>query len=83
MQMHPGAELPSETIRRLVILGYITAVAMPLIGFVLGIVIATRPRKADSKHGVWIVIVSIIALAIWIVVFTSGVLTSSSNDLTY
>lgn len=56
---------------------------MPLIGLVLGVVVATRKGTPDSRHGIWIVVVSVIALAIWVVVFASGILTSPSNDLTY
>lgn len=64
-------------------LGYITAVAMPLVGLIVGIVVATRHGRADSKHGLRIIALSIVASVVWILVFTSGVLTSSSNDLTY
>ena len=73
----------SESARRLVVLGYITAVAMPLIGFILGIVVATRPVKAHSKHGVWIIVVSIVASVLWILVLASGVLAVTNTDLNY
>lgn len=71
----------SDSARRLVVLGYITAVAMPLIGLIVGIVIAIRPTKAHSRHGVWIIGLSIIASVGWLAVFASGALTASSNDL--
>ena len=77
------ANVRSDSARRLVVLGYITAVAMPLIGFILGIVVATRPGKPNSKHGAWIIVLSIIASIVWILVFRSGVLTATSNDLSY
>jgi len=73
----------SERAHRLVVLGYITAVALPLIGLVLGIFIATRPTKAISKHGFWIIVVSILALIAWVLVFTSGLLTETNSDLAY
>ena len=72
----------SESLRRLVVLGYITAVAIPPIGFILGIVIAVR-RRAASKHGVAIVTVSIVAAVIWVLLLSSGVLTSTSSDTSY
>jgi hypothetical protein len=75
------ATVRSDSPDRLVVLGYITAVAMPLIGLVLGIVVATRPGKANSKHGALIIGLSIIGSIVWFLVFTSGVLTDSSNDL--
>jgi hypothetical protein len=75
------AKARSDSDYRLVVLGYITAVAMPLIGFILGIVVATRPNKANSKHGAWIIGLSIVGSILWLVVFKSGVLTSTTNDL--
>lgn len=68
---------------RLVVLGYITAFTLPLLGLLLGIVVVTRPDRARSKHGRWIIAISIVASVIWGVVFASGVLTSSSNDMGY
>jgi hypothetical protein len=76
-----AAKARSESDYRLVVLGYITAVAMPLIGLTLGIVVTTRPNKANSKHGAWIIGLSIIGSILWLVVFNSGVLTSTTNDL--
>jgi thiol:disulfide interchange protein len=65
------------------VLGYITAFALPLLGLVLGIVVATRPAKATARHGRWIIGISIIASVIWALVFVSGVLTSTTNDMGY
>jgi hypothetical protein len=78
-----ASKAKSESIRRLVVLGYITAVAMPVIGVILGIVVATRPIKAYSKHGVWIIVVSVLASVVWIVVLASGVFAVTNNDLSY
>lgn len=72
----------SDNLRRLIVLGYITAVAIPPIGFILGIVIAVRRRTA-YKHGVAIVAVSIVAAVIWVLLLSSGVLTSTSSDNSY
>lgn len=72
----------TDSARRLIVLGYITAVAMPPIGFILGIVIATR-RRAIYKHGALIIAVSLIAAVIWVVLLSSGVLTSTSSDSSY
>lgn len=75
------AAVRRESADRLIVLGYITAVAMPLIGFIVGIAVLTRPAKANSRHGALIIVVSIIASVAWILVFTSGALTATSNDL--
>jgi hypothetical protein len=77
------SKLRSESVRRLVVLGYITAVAIPVIGFILGIVVLTRPNKAYSKHGLWIIGVSVIASIVWVVVLASGVFAVTNNDLSY
>jgi uncharacterized membrane protein YjfL (UPF0719 family) len=71
----------SDSARRLVVLRYITAVAMPLIGFILGIVVAIRLTRPHAKHGAWIIVVSVIASVVWILVFTSGALTATGTDL--
>ena len=66
---------------RLVVLGYITAVALPPIGLIIGIVVGLRARNTGSKQWLWIILVSIIGGIIWILVFLSGALASTSNDL--
>jgi hypothetical protein len=45
--------------------------------------VATRPAKRISKHGAWIIAVSIIASIVWILVLASGVLAVTSDDLAY
>ena len=72
----------SESLRRLVVLGYLTAVAIPPVGFILGIVIAVR-RRAAYRHGLAIVAVSVVAAVIWVLLLSSGVLTSTSSDTSY
>lgn len=74
------AKVRSDSVRRLVVLGYITAVSMPPIGLILGIVVATRPTKTNSKHGASIIVISIIASFAWILILTSGFLNTASTD---
>ena len=76
-----SASVWSESARRLVVLGYITAITLPLIGLILGIVVTVRSTKPIAKHGVWIIIISVIATIAWILVFTSGALTTTNNEL--
>ena len=64
------------TIERLVVLGYILAVAMPPFGFALGIGLGVR---AKSQHWRWIVLISIVAAVIWALIIGSGAL-SSTNE---
>lgn len=56
---------------------------MPPIGFGLGIVIAVRYKDVRSKHGPWIVVVSILAAIIWILIITSGALNTTTNTTGY
>ena len=55
------------------------AVAVPPIGFGLGIVIAAGFRTLRSKHGVWIMVVSILASLVWILIITSGALKTTTT----
>lgn len=61
----------------LVIGGYVLAFIIPFVGFILGIVVATRPTKAVSKHGIWIIVLSVVAFFFWLAVISSGSSTSS------
>jgi hypothetical protein len=66
---------------RMVVLAYITAVAIPPAGFILGIAVATRGSRTYAKHAPRIIALSIIATVVWILVFTSGVVDTNTNDL--
>lgn len=77
------ARMTASPPSRLVVLGYIAAFALPVVGLVLGIIIVTRPDKSVSKHGPWIILINLIATAIFVAVLGSGVLSSSTNDLGY
>ena len=39
----------------IVVIGYITAVFLPIVGLVLGVVAVTRPDPRISRHGAWII----------------------------
>jgi hypothetical protein len=56
----------------LVVAGYVLAVLIPIVGFILGIVAVTRPDKRTSKHGVWIIVVSVIAFVLWIAILAAA-----------
>jgi hypothetical protein len=73
-------DVRDDSARRFLVLAYITAIAIPPLGFILGIVVVTRLRTY-SRHGVWIIAVSLVAAVIWVVVFSSGVLTTESNNV--
>jgi hypothetical protein len=52
----------------LVVTGYITAVFLPLLGLILGIVVATRPNTPASRNGWKIITLSVVAWIAWIIV---------------
>jgi hypothetical protein len=76
----PVERHPRDGAQRLVVLGYITAAAMPPVGFVLGLVVAARLVKANPRHGALIVVVSIVAAAIWTLIISSGALTATNGS---
>ncbi|HTU96952.1 MAG TPA: hypothetical protein VMF14_13995 [Solirubrobacteraceae bacterium] len=76
------ARLSSESIQRVVVLGFITAVAMPPVGFVLGLLLALRLEKPYSRRGWWVIAVSIIAAILWVVTLATGIVNPNSNTST-
>lgn len=79
---NPAPDVLSDRDRQLIVLGYITAVAIPPIGVILGIVIAIR-RRTLSRHGAVIIVLSIIASVIWFLLLSSGVISSTSTQGNY
>lgn len=72
-QYYPASSAPGgEYQGGLVALGYIFAVLMPFVGFILGIVTVTRPSRATSKHGIWIILLSIVVFLIAVAVLSSN-----------
>jgi len=51
----------------LVVTGYVMALLFPVAGLVLGIVAATRDDRATSKHGIWIMVLSLVLTALTII----------------
>jgi hypothetical protein len=74
LQTRPIVESPAEgdSAGALVPLGYILSIIIPIVGFVLGIVAVTRPNKAASKHGPWIIVVSVLAFIAWLAILVSA-----------
>jgi hypothetical protein len=66
------------TIQRLVVVGYILAVAMPPVGFAIGLILILLP-DGRSTPGLWMVLVSIVAAVIWAVMISAGALTATSQ----
>jgi hypothetical protein len=61
------------TIQRVLVVGYILAVAVPPLGCAIGLALLLSARRR-SRHAVWIVLLSIVAAAIWLVLINAGAL---------
>jgi len=73
-RLKPGARLTeADRPKGLIVVGYLTAVLMPPIGFILGIVAVTRPNRWAAKHGVGVIVTSIVIPVLWVVVIAAGV----------
>ncbi len=68
--LHPAVEQQGTS--GLVIVGYIFAVLMPIVGLILGIIAATRQDPRTKKHGVWIMLTATVAFAIYIALTNTG-----------
>ena len=67
--------------QRIVALGYITAVTIPPVGLIVGIVIAARRQPLLARHATLIIVISVIAAAVWIAVFVSGAISATDNTI--
>jgi hypothetical protein len=61
------------TIQRVVVVGYILAVAVPPLGFAIGLTLIISARLR-TKHGGWIVLLSVVAAVIWVLMISAGAL---------
>ncbi len=71
---------PSDRTQRLIVLGYIMAFAIPPMGLILGIVLAIQDSGVKRKHLVAIIVLSIVALVVWLLILASGVVNTTGDD---
>jgi len=74
--MSTGSDAP-----RIVALGYITAIAIPPVGLIVGIVVALRREQPFAKHAIWIIVLSLISTVVWVAVFASGAISATDNTI--
>jgi Co/Zn/Cd efflux system component len=55
---------------RLIVAGYILAIVFPIVGFVIGIVLVNRSDKREIRHGIWMIVISVLAAFILFVGLT-------------
>lgn len=51
---------PSPLVR----VGYVTAVVVPVVGFVVGIILATKAGRL-ARHGVAVMLIACVAVGLW------------------
>jgi hypothetical protein len=69
---HPGYMQPTQGVAGLVVVGYVMAVLIPIVGLILGIVAATRRSEPQTaRHGVWVIVVSVVAFVVWLAILNS------------
>ncbi len=73
-------DIPRESIDRIVVLGYITAVAIPPVGLIIGVVLLFRPAMPNSKHAARVIALTIIAAIVWVLLLASGAVNTTSTD---
>jgi hypothetical protein len=69
---------PPTALQRAVVVAYILAVAVPPLGLAMGLVLMLSPRFR-SKHGAWIVLLSIVAGVVWVLLIGAGALKNTSQ----
>jgi hypothetical protein len=52
---------------------------MPPVGLIIGLVLAVRLAKPDSRRGLWIIGLSIIAAIAWVLTLATGLVNPNSN----
>jgi hypothetical protein len=70
----------TESAQRLVVASYIMAAAFPPIGVVLALIVGTRTGAPYSKHAKWIILLCVVAGALWVVIIGSGALNANNNS---
>jgi hypothetical protein len=68
-------------IQRTLALGYITAIAIPPVGLIIGLMLVRRREQPVSRHALWIIAISVVATAVWVAVFASGAISATDNTI--
>ena len=62
-----------------IVLGYICSIFIPLFGIIFGIYLLTRPNKEVHKHGIIMIILSVVMVVIWWLIFSYMAYTRSMS----
>jgi hypothetical protein len=80
-QLTNGTASNNQGVRRVVALAYVLAISIPPLGLILGIALCLRAGRRYLLHGIAVIVVSIIATVVWVLLLTSGGL--STTDTSY
>jgi hypothetical protein len=67
-------------VSRLVVAGYVLAVAMPIAGFVIGVILVNRSEARTVKQGLWIIALSVVATFVLFVILIVSVHSTLGED---
>jgi hypothetical protein len=63
----PGAAGKEQDATGVIVVGYVFAVLMPIVGFIIGL---TQINK--NRHGIWVVVVAVLAFLLWMAILSSS-----------
>jgi hypothetical protein len=69
----PGQYTALPGFSRLDVAGYILALVFPIAGLVVGVILLRRPPVGRTRHGAWIIAVSLVVA----IVFTAALIATS------
>jgi RNA polymerase subunit RPABC4/transcription elongation factor Spt4 len=68
----PAYYPPPQGLSGLVITGYVFAVLIPIVGFILGIIAASTGDRRSSGHGIWVILLSVVVFLVWLAIVSSA-----------
>ncbi len=66
---------------KLVVAGYILAVAVPIVGLGIGVTLLKRPQPGTTRHGLWMIAISIVVTFIFFLVLIVSGHSSGGEEL--
>lgn len=66
-------EEPTARKTSIVVAGYVLAVIMPIVGFIVGVILVNRSEKSDIRLGLWMIGLSVAAAFVFFVILIVSV----------
>jgi hypothetical protein len=71
-QVAPEPSAPAPVSLGLVVAGYVLALLIPIVGFVLGVVALKKHPGTGTNHGVWIIVAAVVGVVLNLMLLTAG-----------